>query len=339
MNEAEIKKILAYCEKASEGPWGKNPSTPKSIITNPKDKKSGQKSVCTLDATSPAKNWGNYHFITNARRDLPALAKDCLEMLDLIERATKQLELSREKKQWLRLKKVNKQLKLEQSTKRLELAKTSKKHLELEKENEQFQLENDQLQLEINRKQTELQALTADYQAKLMEKQAQLEQTRLQHKQEIQNKQTQMEQATQKLGEELNAANKQLKMAINHIREQEEKSKDDFYGTEDNKEGIPGLLGKLDKIEAYLDSPLEIGKTSKDSPIADPQDEEPQPFDQEMLKELDAIGDQYDPHPTETTAPAATQTDLAATASEFAMDNTAELNHTELTETELTETA
>jgi chromosome segregation ATPase len=335
MNEAEIKKILAYCEKVDNGPWGKTPSDPKTIVTNPKGKSDDQKSICTLMGATPTENWSNYHFIVNASRDLPALAKDCMEMLDLIERATKQLELSREKKQWIRLKNANRQLKLEQSEKRLELAKTSQRHFDLEEE-------NNRLQLDITRKQTELQSLTTEYQASLMEKQAQLEQARLQHQQEIQNKQAQMEQATQKLGEELKTANTHLETAINHIRKQDEdkeNEKDDFYGSESNKEGIAGLLGKLDTIEAYMEAPTEISKIKKESPISDPEDEEPQEFNQEMLNELTAIGEIYDPRPEEKHTPAATKTDLAATANEFALEDTTELTQTELTQSELTETA
>ncbi len=307
MTEKQLKKILAYCQKAAEGQWTRNPAEPKSITSNPKAKSDKQKSICQLTGDTHTEDWNNYHFIVNARKDLPIITRQCLEMLELMKKATRQIELDREKKQWQRLKKINKQLKLKQENQRLELMNTSQRHLHLEEINEK-------LQQEITRKQTELEHLSGQYQLKLTEKQTELEQAQ----QEISHKQAQFEETTQKLKAQLQAAHERI-----------EQGKDTFYSSEDNsRDGAGSLLGKLDKIEAYLDAPLKLDTDRSKNATQDSKTAEnlPERFNVGLIDELNAIeNDLPDYSTTEAGNPSNTDktpttTDLAATANEFAED-------------------
>ncbi|HEG43615.1 MAG TPA: hypothetical protein ENH94_06160 [Phycisphaerales bacterium] len=318
MTEKKLKKILAYCQKAAQGQWTRDPAEPKSIKSNPEDSSDKQKGICQLTGDTHTEDWNNYHFIVNARRDLPIVAGQCLEMLELMKKATRQIELDREKKQWQRLKKINKQLKLKQENQRLELMNTSQRHLQLEEINEN-------LQREITQKQTELEHLTGQYQFKLTEKQTELaekqtelERIQLQHQQESDRKQTQFEETTMRLKTQLHVAHERI-----------EKGKDTFYSSEDNNpDGVGSLLGKLDQIEAYLDAPLNLDadclkKTSQNSK---PDENQPEPFNDKLIDELNAIENDLPDYSTtadgsdSSTDKITKTTDLAATANEFAED-------------------
>ena len=329
MTEKQLKKILAYCQKATEGQWTRDPAKPKSITSNPKDRSDKQKNICKLTGDTHTEDWNNYHFIVNARKDLPVITRQCLEMLELMKKATRQIELDREKKQWQRLKKINKQLKLKQDNQRLELMNTSQRHLQLEEINEKLQREitqkqteldhlAGQYQLKLTEKQTELERLTDQYQNKLTEKQAEFKRAQLQHQQEINSKQKELEDTTLSLKTKLHIAHERI-----------EQGQDTFYSSDNNSpEGVGSLLGKLDQIEAYLDAPLKLDtdrskSTPQDSKTAENQ---PERFNANMIDELNTIeNDLPDYSATEADTPSNTDktpntTDLAATANEFAED-------------------
>lgn len=311
MTEKQLKKILAYCQKATQGQWTRDPAEPKSITSKPEDRSDKQKGICRLTGDTHTEDWNNYHFIVNARRDLPVVAGQCLEMLELMKKATRQIELDREKKQWQRLKKINKQLKLKQENQRLELMNTSQRHLQLEEINEK-------LQREITQKQTELEHITGQYQLKLTETQTELENRTSQYQRQLSEKQTEFERTTQKLRAQLHIAHERI-----------EKGKDTFYGSEANdRDGVGSLLGKLDQIEAYLDAPLNLDADSlkNTSQNSKPDENQPEPFNAKLIDELNAIEKDLPDYSTTSadsdpvTGKTAKTTDLAATASEFAED-------------------
>ena len=331
MTEKKLKEILAYCQKASEGQWTRNPTEPKSITSKPEDTSDKQKGICQLTGDSHAEDWNNYHFIVNARRDLPIVAGQCLEMLELMKKATRQIELDREKKQWQRLKRINKQLKLKQENQRLDLMNTSQRHMQLEETNEK-------LQQEITQKHIELEHLTGQYQLKLTEKQnelaekqTELERIQLQYQQESERKQKQFEETTLRLKTQLHVAHERI-----------EKGKDTFYGSEENnRDGAGSLLGKLDQIEAYLDAPLKLDadgpkKTSQNSRSDENQ---PEHFNAKLIDELNAIENDLPDYstPEDDSTPTAVKatktTDLAATANEFAEDTQPETTAPQTAET------
>ncbi len=125
MNKEEIGLVIKYCEKATEGPWERSGSKPKTIYSASKDT-----AVCMLAGETHNTDWQNYQFLMNARTDLPALAKQCLELKQELKEKKAEVETERGRNQWLSIKKTNKQLQLERGRKRW---------LQLGQENEDLQ--------------------------------------------------------------------------------------------------------------------------------------------------------------------------------------------------------
>ncbi len=113
MNKEEIGLVIKYCEKATEGPWERSGSKPKTIYSASNDT-----AVCMLAGETHNTDWQNYHFLMNARTDLPALAKQCLDLKQELKEKKAEVETERGRNQWLSIKKANKQLQLERGRKR-----------------------------------------------------------------------------------------------------------------------------------------------------------------------------------------------------------------------------
>jgi hypothetical protein len=89
MKKNKIKQIQQYCQKASAGPWTRNPEMPK-MITAKADKDynfffNKWDDICKLVGDSHIQNWHNHNFICKARNDLPALAEFAMGLVESAE--------------------------------------------------------------------------------------------------------------------------------------------------------------------------------------------------------------------------------------------------------------
>ena len=174
MIKEEIERILTYCAKATEGPWGRNLTRPKIIASNTDKPSDKWADICRLAGQTHNEDWQNYHFIVNARSDLPQLAGQCLELTELLQRANRRAELLKGEIRWLQLQRANKRLDLERAAKRLEL-KEANNNSELEKLNNRLQLERANRQSELEKALKKLEIEKADKQLETEKVQEQLE--------------------------------------------------------------------------------------------------------------------------------------------------------------------
>jgi len=284
MIKEEIERILTYCTKATKGPWGRNLTRPKIIASNidkPSDK---WKDICRLAGQTHNEDWQNYHFIVNARNDLPQLAGQCLELTELLQRANRRAELLTGEIRWLQLQRANKRLDLERATRRLEL-KEANNNSELEKLNNQLQLERANRQPELEKALKKLEIEKAD-------KQLETEKVREQLEMEKANRQLEAKKARRRLesfSKPSNADTGHCDELLNELNEietslhqpgariQPQKRDDDVDDLKKIAEqfAVPTesapsvalsneLLDELDEIEASL-SPLSKSKDQKQS--------------------------------------------------------------------------
>lgn len=140
MNTNEIEKILQYCDQATQGHWGRNLAEPKLITSNDAPDSTDDMDICHLASGAHKQDWKNYHFITNARRDLPLLAQYCMQLKQTLENTIKQFEPHRAMSRWTQLKKANRQLQLRKANQRLQ-DEMAKRRQELAQAKQQFEQE------------------------------------------------------------------------------------------------------------------------------------------------------------------------------------------------------
>jgi hypothetical protein len=192
MIKEEIERILAYCAKATEGPWGRNLTRPKIIASNIDKSSDKWTDICQLAGQTHNEDWQNYHFIVNARSDLPQLAVQCLELAELLERTNRRVELLRGEIRWLQLQRANKRLDLDRAAKRLEL-KEANNSSELENLNNQLQLERANRQSELEKALKKLEIEKVDKQLEIEKVQEQLEMEKANRQLEAKKAQSRLE--------------------------------------------------------------------------------------------------------------------------------------------------
>lgn len=272
MTKEEIERILAYCAGATEGPWGRNLTKPKIVASNidkPSDK---WKDICRLTGRTHNEDWKNYHFIVNARSDLPQLAAQCLELTELLQRANKRAELLRGRIRWLQLQRANKRLDLERADRRLEL-KEANNNSELEKLNNQLQLERANRQSELEKALKQLEIEKANKQLEIEKVQEQLEMEKANKQLEMRKSRSRLESFSKtsdadtghcdKLLNELSEIETSLQQPGSRVQPQKrdddaddlKKIAEQFAGATESRPGVAlsnELLSELDEIEASL---------------------------------------------------------------------------------------
>jgi chromosome segregation ATPase len=291
MTKEEIERILAYCAGATEGPWGRNLTKPKIIASNidkPSDK---WKDICQLTGRTHNEDWQNYHFIVNARSDLPQLAGQCLQLTQLLERANKRAELLRGRIRWLQLQRANKRLDLERAARRLEL-KEANNNSELEKLNNQLQLERANRQSELEKALKQLEIEKVNKQLEIETVQEQLEMEKANRRLEIKKARKQLESFSKpsdadtghcdKLLNELSEIETSLHKPESRVQPQKRDDDADdlreiaeqFAGLSENRPSVAPsneLLDELDEIEAslsYSDKSKDQKQTGPDDNVA-----------------------------------------------------------------------
>lgn len=277
MNKEEIGLILRYCEKATEGPWERSSSKPKVIHST-----SGDTNVCMLASDTHDTDWQNHRFLTNARTDLPALAKQCLEMMQQLKEKEAEIETERGKKQWLGIKKANKQLQLERGRKRW---------LGLSQENESL------------KEQIEQEKTTAQNANELLEK------TKEGFRLELEQINEQAEMIEQQYQEELEKAKCKLRLLAKPMVQKETGFSDD-------------LLNQLHMIELDLNQPggwLLADEKQKTAKSEDKGKKKQKPMtNEQLLGELDMIQKSLKPARRRRSSKAGS--DVQSAAEDFAGD-------------------
>ncbi|MCK5565802.1 MAG: hypothetical protein KAJ07_11195 [Planctomycetes bacterium] len=255
MNKEEIGLVIKYCEKATEGPWERSGSKPKTIYSTSKDT-----TVCMLAGETHNTDWQNYHFLMNARTDLPALAKQCLGLMQQLKEKVSEVETERGRNQWLSIKKANKQLQLERGRKRW---------LQLGQENEHLkeQIEDQRGTIEQEK-------------ARTSQVNALLAKTKEEFRLELELLNEQAELVKQQYQEELDKAKAKLGLLARPTVQKEAGFSD-------------GLLSQLHLIELDLKQPGGWLFADEKQPAAKPEDKgkkKPKPLtNDQLLGELDDI--------------------------------------------------
>lgn len=255
MNKEEIGLVIKYCDKATDGPWERSKSRPKVIHSTLTDE-----SVCMLAGEKHNTDWQNFHFLMNARTDLPAIAKQCLGLMEQLTEKDAEIESERGKKQWLNIKKANKQMQLERGRKRW---------LKLSEENEQLQE-----QIEEQKNLVELQKAKTEQVNQLLEK------TKEEFRLELELINERIEMERQQHAEELDKAKSKLGMLARPMVQKETGFSD-------------GLLNQLHMIELDLVQPggwLLADEKQKAGKPKDKNEKQQKPItNDQLLGELDDI--------------------------------------------------
>lgn len=282
MNKEEIGLVLRYCEKATEGPWQRSNSKPKVIHSA-----SAESSVCLLAGATHNVDWQNYHFLMNARTDLPVLAKQCLALMQQLQEKKTEVETERGRNQWLGIKKANKQLQLERGRKRwLQLSQ-----------------ENDRLKEQIE----EQKGLVEQQQAKTAQVNELLAKTKEEFRLELELLNEQAELVKQQYAEELDKAKAKLGLLARPDVQKETGFSD-------------GLLNQLHMIELDLIHPGGWLMADEKQKTRKPKDKNEKPQEaitnDQLLGELDEI--QKSLKPTRRRRSSKSGSDVQNAADDFA---------------------
>lgn len=269
MNTKDIEKILDYCQQATDGPWGRNLDAPKLITSKLQTDSKDATDVCHLASGHHKTDWKNYHFIVNARRDLPILANYCLHLKQTLEKTIKQFEPKRARSRWTQLKKSNLQLQLKKANQRLQ-SEMTKRRQELTEAKELFKYEK------------------AEHLRQYEETKKLLEGERLQNQQYV-------EDVNAKLDEQTQTAQAQQEMARKRL---------DFLKKHPESTGTYSdiLLDELSMLETSFyssprtaatnqNSPDNLARTASEFADSDEQTIAPTMSNEEMLGELDRLDD------------------------------------------------